>query len=433
MSLRVAAIDLGASSVRVAVVDLDAELPHLEVVHRILHGPVRRPDGTLRWELDRIVDAVHRGLERATAAGPLASVGIDSWGVDYALFDAEGRAVAEPYSYRDDRTARWRELLEGIGARHLYRRTGIQLLPITTIFQLAVHDPDELAAASRLLTMAEAVAHHLVDVDAIERTTAGTTGLVDLADGDWADDLIAEIGVPRRLFPPIAAAPVVAGDRGGVPVQLVAGHDTACAFAAAPQAGTDTVVVSSGTWMLVGTHVERPVVDDLAFEANLSNEPAFPSGYRLLRNLAGSWILEGCRRRWHLDLGEVLARVEDVTLDGPRFDATDDRFLNPDDMATEVAKAAALGDPDDVGEVAGCVLRSLAHTTAEVVADLAAATGRTFRRLVVVGGGARNSPLNRLLGEATGLEVSVGPTEATALGNALVQGVGLGRFADLAE
>lgn len=433
MTLPVAAVDLGASSVRVAVVDLAADRPQVEIVHRVHHGPLRRSDGSLRWNLDLIVDAVARGLDEARARWHLASIGIDAWGVDYGLLGDDGRLIDEPYSYRDRRTEGWRTVADRLGPYRLYELTGLQLVPFNTVFQLAVHKRGDFERATRLLTISELVAHHLVDdVATIERTPAGTTGLVELATGTWSAALLDDLGVPRRLLPPIEAAPRPLGRYRDVPVLLVAGHDTACAFVAAPSAGPGTVVISSGTWMLVGTHVERPVTGEAAFRANLSNEPAFPHGYRLLRNVVGLWILERCREAWGLSLREVLARA-DTDPEGPSFDATDGRFLASDAMPTTVATAAGLPDPGDVGRVAGCVLRSLAATTRDVIADLTAATGRTFDEVVVVGGGVANEPLNRLIGELTGLPVRLGPAEATALGNAVVQGLGLGRFSGMEE
>ena len=431
MTLPVAAVDLGASSVRVAVVDLEADEPRVDVVHRVRHGPLRSPDGTLRWDLRRILSAVTDGVATARDRSSLASIGVDAWGVDYGLVGADGTVLSEPFSYRDGRTANWHEVADLIGSRRLFERTGVQPLPINTIFQLAVHDPAELAAAARLLMMPDLIAYELSGAPATERTIAGTTGLVDLATGTWSGELLDAIGVPHHLFGKIETAPRTLGHHENVPVCLVAGHDTACAFAAAP-AAKGSAIISSGTWMLVGTHVESPVTSEVALTAGLSNEPAFPTGYRLLRNIVGMWILDRCCTAWQLDVDTVLARA-DRSPEGPTFDASDDRFLNPPDMPATVTEAADLPDPSDVAAVAGCILRSLAHTVSRVLGDLAKATGRSFDEVVVVGGGVKNEPLNGLIEEVTGLPVRRGPAEATALGNALIQGLNLGRFETLEE
>lgn len=431
MTLPVAAIDLGASSVRVAVVDLEADEPRVEVVHRVRHGPVRRGDGTLRWDLRLILAGVTEGVAIAGERATLASIAVDAWGVDYGLVGSDGTILGEPFSYRDARTSHWRKVADRIGTERLYRHTGVQLISINTIFQLAAHDPAELGRADRILMMPELVAYHLSGTQVTERTSAGTTGLVDLATGTWSVELLDAIEVPDRIFGAIEQAPRILGHHEGVPVSLVAGHDTACAFAAAP-AKEESIVISSGTWMLVGTHIETPVTSEAALAAGLSNEPEFPTGYRLLRNVIGMWILDRCCSAWGLGIDEVLADA-DRAADGPTFDATDDRFLDPPDMPTAVADAAGLPDPSDVAAVTGCVLRSLAHTAARIIGDLTKVTGRTFEEVVVVGGGVRNDPLNRLLEEVTGLPVRHGPAEATALGNALIQGLNIGRFSTLEE
>ncbi len=416
---------------RVAIVDLEADEPRVDVVHRVHHGPVRRLDGTLRWDLQWILSAVTDGVAAARDRSSLASIGVDAWGVDYGLLGADGTVLSEPFSYRDARTANWHQVADLVGSRRLFDRTGVQLLPINTIFQLAVHDPAELAAATRLLMMADLIAYELSGTPATERTSAGTTGLMDTATDTWSFELLDVIGVPHHLFGEIVTAPQTLGHHEGVPVCLVAGHDTACAFAAAP-ATKGSAIISSGTWMLVGTHVETPVTSEAAFSAGLSNEPAFPTGYRLLRNIIGMWILDRCCTAWRLDINTVVARA-DRSPEGPTFDATDDRFLDPPDMPATVVEAAHLPDPSDVSAVAGCILRSLAHAAARVLGDLTKVTGRSFDEVVVVGGGVHNEPLNEMIEEVTGLPVRRGPAEATALGNALIQGLNLGRFETLEE
>ncbi len=432
MTSRIAAVDLGASSVRVAVVDLEADRPEVEIVSRVAHRPTRRGDGTLRWELDRIVSAVHTGIERALEDGRLASIGVDTWGVDYGLLDADGIPLADPVAYRDARTTSWRQTVERVGERRLYELAGLQLVPYTTLFQLAAHDRDELASASRLLMMPELVTHLLADgIDhVVGRTPAGTTGLIGIDDGGWSDELVAAAGIPHRLLPTVITEPRPVGRFRGVPVQLTAGHDTACAFAAA--AGPEAIVLSAGTWLLVGMLVADPFTGEDAFDANLSNEPAYPAGFRLLRNVAGMWLLDRCLDAWGISIRDATEHL-DVELDGPTFDATDTRFLAPDDMPAAIAAAAGLPDPADTRTVTSCILRSLATTTAGIVDDLRTVTSRSPTEIVIVGGGSRIAALNGLLELACGLPVRVGPVEATALGNALIQGIGLRRFASLQE
>jgi rhamnulokinase len=406
----VAAIDLGASSARVARVDLDTFDVH--VVHRVAHEPV---DGRWRWSF--LVDEVQRGL--AMCGDDIASIGVDTWGVDYGLLDDEGALLSPPHAYRSSRTDGWRTTLDRIGAERLWSITGIQQMQINTIFQLAAHDPDELARASTLLMLPELLVHALTGSGRGEVTSAGTTSLVDLATGDWSDELLDVIGVRRALLPAIERAPVPAGTWRGIPVHLVGGHDTASAVAAMPVPGA--AFVSSGTWMLVGIERDEPDLSDMTF----SNEPGVAGGVRLLKNLMGLWLLERCRAQWgDLPLGALLDAAASVPR-GATFDPTDARFLAPADMDAEVRAAAELGDARRE-VVVRAILDSLADATASLVHRLGASS------ICVLGGGAQNALLNRLLADGSGLPVHVGPVEATALGNALVQGIALGVFEDLA-
>lgn len=409
--MRVLAVDLGASSGRVAAVDLPGM--SIEIVHRYVHEPV---DG--RWQWGRIVAEVERGLE---LAGPAASIGIDTWGVDYGLLGDDGALLSPPHAYRGDRTAGWRAVVDRVGEERLYGITGIQLMQINTIFQLAAHDRDELARAHQLLMLPELLVHELTREVHGERTSAGTTSLVDLRTGTWSAELLDVIGVDPAIMPIIQSAPAPAGAWRGIPVHLVGGHDTASAVAAMPV--DRAAFVSSGTWMLVGAERDEPRLDDPSF----SNEPGVAGGVRLLKNVMGLWMLERCRAQWGDPPLDELLREAAAVEGGPVVDARDDRFLAPADMDAAVRAAAGLPSSASPAAVARCILDSLAHSAARVIDELGGVT-----RICVIGGGARNALLNRLLEEAAGVPVVVGPAEATALGNAMVQGIALGVFEDLA-
>ena len=292
-------------------------------------------------------------------------------------------------------------------------------MAINTIFQLAAHDRDELGQADRLLMLPELLVHGLTGEQHGERTSAGTTGLVDLATGDWSAELLDAISVDASLMPAIEAAPAAAGTWRGMPVHLVGGHDTASAVAAMPF--RDAAFVSSGTWMIVGVERARSDLSDATF----SNEPGVAGGVRLLKNVMGLWMLEQCRAEWGDPPLDALLRAAEGLPRGAVVDATDDRFLAPRDMDAEVRAAAGLGA--DIGRdvVTRCILDSLAVATAQVLHQIGAT------EVCVIGGGAQNTLLNRLISETSGLPVRVGPVEATSLGNALVQGMALGVFADL--
>ena len=429
--MRVAAVDMGATSIRVAVVDLAAELPRVEIVHRWFHAPETRTDGSVRWRWNDLLVNVRAGLDRALATGPLDSIGIDGWGVDYGLVGEDGRLLSDPHSYRSPRTAGWRDVTRKLGEAELYRRTGIQLMPINTIFQLAVHDRDELRLARRLVMLPELVAYELTGELASERSNAGTTGLLDLESGAWAPDLAAAVGVASDILPPVEPAGRLLGDYRGTPVSLSAAHDTACAFVASRLDSERRAFVSAGTWFLVG--VERPSADvsDTARRANFSNERGATGGFRFLKNVTGFWLLERCAQLWRTTALELLERAARAPGGVPLFDVNDERLRAPDDMDESVRVVAGLKPDADQAVVSRSIVESVAAAVARVIAELTAIV--EIDELVIVGGGAASPLVRASLSEQANLPVIKGEVEATALGNALVQGIGLGRFADLAD
>lgn len=430
--MQVLAVDLGATSVRVAAIDLSTRPPTIEVVHRYVHGP-HLDAGAMRWDWPRLVDEVELGLASALERGPVASIGIDTWGVDYGLLDERGQLLSAPYSYRDDRTRGWSAIVDQIGAERLYATTGIQLMAPNTIFQLAAHDRAELARARQLLMLPELLLHHLTGVVTAERTSAGTTALVDLATGDWATELVEAAGVDPAILAPIAEPTTPAGTWRGIPVHLVGGHDTASAVMALPgPPAPGAAFVSTGTWLLVGAERPLPDTSAAAQRANFSNEPGALGGVRFLKNVMGFWMLEQCRQAWGGSaVADLVAAAGAVPAGGPVVDATDERFLAPPDMEAEVRAAAGLRSGAARDEVVRCILDSMALSTARVLAELVELRGEPVSEIHMLGGGSRNALLNRALEEATGAPVVVGPAEATALGNGLVQGIALGWYEDL--
>jgi rhamnulokinase len=433
MTRRVLAIDLGASSGRIASIDLAEPGPRVEIVHRWANAPVPEAGGSLRWDWPAMVGEVERGLDQALAHGPAASIGVDGWGVDYGLVDEGGDLVAAPYSYRDHRTDGWREVADAIGQVRLYGISGIQLMGINTIFQLAHHDRGELDRAHRALLLPDLMVHHLTGFVGAERSNASTTGLLDARSGEWSSQLLDAISLPAGLLPDPVTAGVCVGEWKGVPVHLVGSHDTASAFLGMPGGGEpDTVFVSTGTWVIVG--VERPAADmsDRARESNFSNEAGAFGGIRFLKNVIGFWLLERCRPGWGdppiEQLFEEAAAVEEET---PVFDARDERFVSPEDMEGEIREAAGLGAAASRGQVVRSIVESIAVGVARVVDELAAIGVPAPSRLAVTGGGARVGMFQGMLERHTGLPVAIGSAEATALGNAVAQGAALGIFPSL--
>lgn len=464
MTAAVAAVDFGASSIRVCRVELGGGAPRLEVVHRYAHVPVADPAGHLRWDWARLVTEMERGLDAAARRGPLASIGVDTWGVDYGLLDRHGELVAPPFSYRDGRTDGYAGVVEAVGADALYATTGLQTQPFNTLFQVAAHDRDEMRRARHLLTLPELLVHHLTGAIVSEPSSAGTTGLVDISTGEWSAALAGAVELDALVLPPITPAGTRVGLWRDVPVHLVGGHDTASAVVAmGDHQGSGSAFVSAGTWLLVGREVEAPVLTAAARGANFTNEIGALGGIRLLRNLGGAWLVEQCRAAWGnpalvdlMDAAEALGPGDGAVRSGraamatgPDADRTevagndigapglvdvaDTRFLHPDDMLTEVTGALGLTRDASPPVVVRGIVESQAVGTARVVDQLATITGSPVTDIALFGGGGRSRLYRDLLVARTGLPVRQGPVEATALGNALVQGVALGLYADLAD
>jgi rhamnulokinase len=428
-------VDLGATSIRVASVDLSADEPEVEVVHRWEHQPIRVGDGTLRWDWPRIVAEVEAGLALGLASGPVASIGVDGWGVDYGLIGSDGDLVALPFSYRDPRTDGWRATAEHVGLERLYEVTGVQIMGINTVFQLAAHDRDELAGAARLLLLPDLLVHQLTGAEGAERSNASTTALMDIRRGDWARGLIEDLSIERSLFPEIAAAGSRVGKWQGIPVHLVGSHDTASAFLGMPGgSGPGTVFVSAGTWVLVGVERPEPDTSPQARRSNFSNEAGALGGIRFLKNVVGLWILEQCRQAWGGPPIEALLE-EAASIDDPvpTFDAGDHRFVSPVDMVKEVEEAAELDPGAPRSVIARSVIESIVGGIVEVIDELRSIEDVEPRQVAVVGGGSRVPLMHELLSERARLPVVRGSQEATALGNALVQGLAIGVFDDLAQ
>lgn len=422
---RYVAVDLGASSGRVLVATFDGGRVELDEVHRFVNEPVRLPDG-LRWNLLGLFAEVARGVRDACAAGPVVSVGVDAWGVDYALVDDEARPLGLPFHYRDARTDGMPErAFARVPRDELYRVTGIQTMPINTVFQLLADDPRALDRAAGILLVPGLVSHWLGGRPANDDTAASTTGLLDAATGDWARGVIARLGLPAAPFGPLVAPGTalgtlrsdIAGGATGVDVVAVAGHDTAAAFAAA-LGDDDTAVLSSGTWSLVGIESPRPVLSDAALAANLTNERGVGGTVRLLKNVMGLWLLQECEREWGLGTAQLLAEAEAAD-DAPLFDPDDPTLLAPGGMPARIHRL--MGASPDRGATVRGILTSLACKYRWVLEDIEAVSGRRIRRIDVVGGGAGNALLARITADVTGRTVLAGPREATALGNALVQ------------
>jgi rhamnulokinase len=442
----VAAADLGASSGRVIVGRVGPGQLDLAEVHRFPNTPVRVL-GALHWDILALHDSVLTGLRAAGQAAELASVGIDTWGVDFGLLDETGALLGNPVHYRDPRTAGAAErVLAAVPPEELYAITGTQHLLFNTIFQLAAAaGTPQLDAAATLLLIPDLLGYWLTGQAGAELTNASTTQLLDAGTQQWATAVLRRAGLPAAILPPLRRPGDLVGDlvpevaratglAPGLPVTAVGSHDTASAVAAVPARGDAFAYISCGTWSLVGLELDRPVLTADSLRANFTNEIGIDGTVRYLRNVMGLWLLQECARAWaapgrEISLEQLVAgaaRAEALRL---VFDPDDPRFLPPGDMPARIGAACRdLGQPapDGPAETTRAILDSLALAYRHAVMDAQRLSGRSVDAIHLVGGGARNALLGQLTADACGLPVVAGPAEATAIGNILVQARTLG-------
>jgi rhamnulokinase len=457
--MRIAAIDLGGESGRVVVGTLVAGRCTLSVAHRFANRP-RQTAAGLHWDLDDLKAGITAGLRAAAQAGPLAAIGVDTWGVDYGLVDTQGELLAAPWHYRDPRTAGISaELAERCGADALFARSGTAALPFNTIYQLIAQqrqDPGLLVRAHRLLTIPDLLHAWLSGTMVNEWSNAGTTGLTRAGRMEWDRELIASLGLPDHLFGPLVPSGTQLGSlrpelmadcaiSGPAPLIVApACHDTASAVAAVPGEAQRAAWISCGTWSLMGLVTAQPVLSPTARSAKLSNEVAHDGRTRLLTNIMGLWILQECRRAWAAgggpeDYPRITALAEAAPA-GTVIDVDDPRFFAPgsatDPMPARVVawcREHGQSVPDGPGAIARAILAGLAQAYRRTLDELRTVTGARPEAIHLIGGGSRNHLLCRLTAEACGLPVLAGPDEATALGNVLVQARGLGLLASEQE
>ncbi|GAA2976909.1 rhamnulokinase [Microbacterium terrae] len=434
----VAAVDLGATSGRVMLGFVgDGEL-RLEPVARFPNGPVEGPDGALHWDFSALYRHVVEGLRDAVARERgIASVGIDSWAVDYGLVSG-GEVQGEPFHYRDDRTVRGVEQVHAaVPFDELYRRNGLQFLPFNTLYQFVTERG--LADADAALLVPDLVAFLLTGAVVAERTNASTTGLVDVTSGLWDVELAESLGIPASVLAPLVEPGAHLGTLSGaarerigaaLDVVAVGSHDTASAVVAVPLSSPDAAYISCGTWGLVGVELDEPVVSDAAREANFTNEGGVDGRVRFLHNVTGLWLLSEAVRTWEaedgaaIDLPALLADAASVDADVALFDANDPRLSAPGDMPARIAavlEESGAPVPATRAAFARTIVESIAQAFAGAVATAGRLTDRDIDVIHIVGGGSLNRLLCQATADRSGLPVLAGPVEATALGNVLVQ------------
>ena len=455
------AIDLGAESGRTIVGALDGDRLTLEEVHRFLHLPVRLPSG-LHWDLTGIWKNVLEGTRKAIDWArqrnlPVASLGVDAWGVDCSFIGNSGSLVGMPFCYRDERNEpAHKKLIEAVGREALYEATGIQFMAINTLAQVvAWHDaePDVLARADRMLFIPDLLNYFFTGKATVEATIASTSQMIDPRTGKWATDLLDKLGLPTQMLGEITPPgtpvgpllPHVAAEVGAdesLQVVATASHDTASAVAAVPADPTTTwCYVSSGTWSLLGAELSEPCTTDAARETPFTNEGGVGGTIRFLKNIAGLWLVQECRRHYEkmgqaYDYGQLTAMAASAPSLRTLINPDHKSLASPGDMPGKIAALAretGQSEPEDVGQQIRCCLESLAMTYRHFLARLEDVLGRTFDVLHIVGGGGKNRLLSQMAADAIGRRVVVGPLEATAVGNLLVQAMATGDVADLAH
>lgn len=446
------AFDFGAESGRAVLAHLQSGILTTKEVHRFPNEPVEY-GGSLHWDAPRLWFEARKALAQLGEV-ELAGIGVDAWGVDYALLGEGGELLQNPYHYRDRRTEGiMEEVFNKVGREEIYQATGIQFMPINTLYQLFAarrQAPKMLEAAKYLLTIPDLFNYWLTGNAVCEFTNATTTQMVDPVKRAWAAGLMQRLELPVHLPAPIvepgsiigALLPDIAGHTSlaGTPVIAPACHDTGSAVAAI-SARDGTAFLSSGTWSLVGTELDSPVITSDALRMNFTNEGGVNGTTRLLKNVMGLWMLQACRQSWtaqglssdYLELTELATRE-------PSFrhlvDPDEESFLRPPDMLAAINQFCTRTHqpvPQEPGAYVRAVLESLAFKYRLVLRNLEHVSGKHIKQIRIIGGGSKNRLLNQLTADATGRKVLAGPAEATALGNLAVQILATGGAASLQE
>ena len=450
------AVDLGAESGRVMLGSITDGKLSLEEVRRFGNGPVEE-NGTLRWDFERLLSEIRAGIGQAVkgAGGEVRGIGVDSWGVDFGLVDADGKLIEKPYHYRDSRTNGMMEkAFELMPKREIYENTGIQFMQLNSLYQLLalrLANSDALGRTERLIFMADLFAYFLCGKAFGEYTLASTSQMMDMKTGRWSQAIFDKLSLPLGIMPEVVMPGTVVGvltdevaaeiGCAKIPVIAVGSHDTASAVLGVPAGAGNWAYLSSGTWSLMGVELPEAIVNDKTFAYEFTNEGGVENTIRLLKNIMGLWLVQECKRQWQRD-GQDLSYTELTQMAAsakPFFAHVDcdcGDFLAPGDMPARINKH--LSDTgqtptDDKGQMVRLTLESLALKYRSVLSAIQDATGQAIDVLHVVGGGIKNELLCQFTADAIGKKVITGPIEATASGNILMQARATGQIASLAE
>lgn len=434
------AVDIGASSGRHILSHINEERKLiLEEIYRFPNGMVEK-NGHKIWETERIFEEIKTGMKKCVELHKIpVSMGIDTWGVDFVLLNKDGDKVSDAVGYRDSRTRGMDEAVyEIIPEETLYQKTGSQKQIYNTIYQLMAlrkKEPDVLENADCFLMMPDYFHYLLTGKKAVEYTNATTTQLIEPYTKMWNVELIKELGYPEKIFPELIKPGTVLGELSpelqkevgfNCKVTVPCTHDTASAVASVPAEPDEQIVyISSGTWSLLGTEVSEPICSVAAYQNNFTNEGGFAYRYRFLKNIMGLWMIQSVRRELAPDMGfgDICQNAAQETISSI-VDCDNERFLAPENMAEEIQRACYESKqqvPKGIAQIACVIYNSLAHCYKKAVDGLETITGKSYSRIHVVGGGANAEYLNKLTAEVVGKSVWAGPTEATAIGNLIIQ------------
>ena len=448
------AFDLGAESGRAIVGHFDGERLTLEELHRFANGPVQVFD-RLYWDPLRLFAKMKQalGLFAHTHGKALDAIGVDTWGVDFALLGPGDVLLDNPRNYRDPRTdGMLEEAFARVPREEIFARTGVQFLKLNTLYQLlSLRDSPLLEWAQTFLMMADLFNFYFTGTKTCEFSNATTTQFYDPRQGTWSIELLEGLGLPTHFLPPIvqpgtrlgSLLPAIAAETGlhSVPVIAPATHDTGAAVAAVPAEVRDYAYISSGTWSLMGVELDQPLINDQAFQYNFTNEGGVGPTYRFLKNIMGLWLVQECRRAWQREgrafsYDELTAIAQSAAPFTAFVDPDAECFLAPGDMPARIrayCQETGQASPADEGHIARVALESLALKYRYVLDALETILGRRLECIHIVGGGIQNRLLCQFTASATDRPVVAGPLEATAIGNLMLQLIGLGQMNSLTE
>jgi rhamnulokinase len=456
--LKLAAVDLGAESGRVVAGIFDGVRLQLQEVHRFANIPVRA-GSTLHWDALRLWSDIQNGLTQAAAQnGAPASIGVDTWGVDFGLLDSTGALVGNPVHYRDARNDGVMErAFKKVAREEIFNRTGLAFLPFNTLYQLLAlknQNPSQLQIAETLLLMPDLLNFWLTGEKSAEYSIASTTQMLDAKTRDWDRTLLNRLEIPTSILPNLVAPGTTLGPlraelagrlgmSANTRVVAPGEHDTASAIAAVPfEKGQENgAYLSSGTWSLMGVELDEPLISPRVAELNFTNEGGVGGKIRFLKNIAGLWLVQECRRAWlragrEYSYGELTELAAQAKPFGAIIEPDDARFVAPNSMPDalrEYSRSSGQAEPQTEGEYVRCCLESLALKYRWTLEKLEELTMRKIPVLHIVGGGTQNKLLSQLTADAIERPVLAGPIEATALGNLLAQLMARGEIASVSQ